>query len=215
MLRRTLDAAVRSSGTFDSFLDFMQAAGYEIKRGKYISFRATGQERFTRAKTVGEGYTEERIRERLAEDKTMVMLPKWINPTTGKILDHSDAKIQSNPAYRHWASLHNLHAMADTHNYLAEHHNLDLADFEQRYADCVARRAAAQAECDKACQKIAVANNSVLDTLKQINEHKSRTAKEISALNIEIVEMERIRANAHAMFGEKLYNKHSRGGAEL
>ena len=44
----------------------MQEAGYEIKTGKYISFRAEGQERFTRSKTIGENYTEERIKERIA-----------------------------------------------------------------------------------------------------------------------------------------------------
>ena len=44
----------------------MQEAGYEIKPGKYISFRAEGQERFTRAKTIGENYTEERLKERIA-----------------------------------------------------------------------------------------------------------------------------------------------------
>ena len=43
----------------------MQEAGYEIKTGKYISFRAEGQERFTRSKTIGENYTEERIKERI------------------------------------------------------------------------------------------------------------------------------------------------------
>ena len=42
------------------------ATGYEIKTGKYISFRAEGQERFTRSKTIGENYTEERIKERIA-----------------------------------------------------------------------------------------------------------------------------------------------------
>ena len=44
----------------------LQEAGYEIKTGKYISFRAEGQERFTRSKTIGENYTEERIKERIA-----------------------------------------------------------------------------------------------------------------------------------------------------
>ena len=31
----------------------LQEMGYEIKQGKYISFRAAGQERFTRTKTLG------------------------------------------------------------------------------------------------------------------------------------------------------------------
>lgn len=53
------------SKDYDEFLKLMQDAGYEIKPGKYISFRAEGQERFTRAKTIGGNYTEERIEERI------------------------------------------------------------------------------------------------------------------------------------------------------
>ena len=49
----------------------MEAQGYEVKQGKFISFRALadglrpGQERFTRCKTLGEDYTEERINQRI------------------------------------------------------------------------------------------------------------------------------------------------------
>ena len=43
----------------------MAAQGYEIKQGKFISFRAPGQERFTRCKTLGENYTEEAITSRI------------------------------------------------------------------------------------------------------------------------------------------------------
>ena len=211
LLRRTIDAAVRSSRTFEGFLSFMQEAGYEIKHGKYISFRATGQERFTRAKTIGDNYTEERIQQRLLEVKQMMFVP-MVKPTTERIIDRGETR--SSAGYDHWASLHNLHAMADTHNYLTQHHDINLADFEQRYADCVAQRDAVQSECDKACQKIAATNKSIIDTLKQINELKSRTAKEISALNTEIVEMDRIQNNAHAMYGETLYSKHARKGVE-
>ena len=46
----------------------MEAAGYEVKRGKFVSFRAPGQERFTRSKTLGEAYTVEAITERIAGD---------------------------------------------------------------------------------------------------------------------------------------------------
>lgn len=44
----------------------MEAEGYEIKREKYISCRATGQERFTRFKTLGVDYTEEAVTVRIA-----------------------------------------------------------------------------------------------------------------------------------------------------
>ena len=43
----------------------MEIADYEVKRGKYISFRAKGKERFTRGKTLGPRYTEEAIRDRI------------------------------------------------------------------------------------------------------------------------------------------------------
>jgi len=210
LLRRTIDAAVRSSNSFNSFMSFMQEAGYEVKHGKHISFRATGQERFTRVKTVGDNYTEERIRERIAEPKEMTVIPKWIKPATEKIIDRSDPKVISSPAYRQWTAKHNLHAMVDTHNYMARRHDLSLDGFERKYAELIARRTDAQAECDKVCQQIAANNKSVIETLKQINDRKSRTAKEIAALNTEIVEMNRIRENLVITHGEDFYRKHSK-----
>ena len=65
-LRQTIDRLVITANDWDEFLKLMQEAGYEIKPGKYISFRAEGQERFTRAKTIGENYSEERLKERIA-----------------------------------------------------------------------------------------------------------------------------------------------------
>lgn len=64
-LKQTIDRCIITAKDYDEFLKLMQEAGYEIKTGKYISFRAEGQERFTRAKTIGDNYTEERIKERI------------------------------------------------------------------------------------------------------------------------------------------------------
>lgn len=64
-LKQTIDRLVITAKDYDDFLRLMQEAGYEIKTGKYISFRAEAQERFTRSKTIGENYTEERIKERI------------------------------------------------------------------------------------------------------------------------------------------------------
>lgn len=65
-LKSAIDDAIRTSETFDDMLYTLEMEGYEIKRGKHISFRAPGQERFTRAKTIGDKYTEDAIRERIA-----------------------------------------------------------------------------------------------------------------------------------------------------
>ena len=64
-LKIAIDRLIPISKDLDDLLRRLEAEGYEIKRGKYISFRAPGQERFTRAKTLGEAYTEEAIAERI------------------------------------------------------------------------------------------------------------------------------------------------------
>ena len=82
-LKQTIDRLVITAKDYDDFLRLMQEAGYEIKTGKYISFRAKGQERFTRSKTIGENYTEERIKERIAgrtpRRSQMQTVPKGIS----------------------------------------------------------------------------------------------------------------------------------------
>ena len=66
-LKAAIDTAIPQAKDFDDFLRLLQEQGYEAKRGKYVSFRAPGQERFTRCKTLGEAYTEEAIIERIKE----------------------------------------------------------------------------------------------------------------------------------------------------
>ncbi len=64
-LKIAIDAAIPQAKDFDGFLRLMETQGYEVKQGKFISFRAPGQGRFTRCKTLGEDYTEERITRRI------------------------------------------------------------------------------------------------------------------------------------------------------
>ena len=64
-LKTAIDTLIPQVKDFDELLRRLQEMGYEIKQGKYISFRAAGQERFTRTKTLGAAYTEEAIKERI------------------------------------------------------------------------------------------------------------------------------------------------------
>ena len=59
-LKTAIDTLIPQVKDFDELLRRLQEMGYEIKQGKYISFRAAGQERFTRTKTLGAAYTEKR-----------------------------------------------------------------------------------------------------------------------------------------------------------
>lgn len=61
---------IKQSQNWYEFLKKMADLGYEIKHGKHISFKHKDKERFTIAKTIGEDYTEERLKERISENAT-------------------------------------------------------------------------------------------------------------------------------------------------
>ena len=69
MIRRDLDITIAKADSFEEFLADMQGHGYEIKKDKmYLAMRPPGMTRWRRMKTLGEDYTEERIRERIREE---------------------------------------------------------------------------------------------------------------------------------------------------
>ena len=55
-MKTAIDRLIPQVSDFEELLKRLETEGYEIKRGKYISCRATGQERFTRLKTLGVDY---------------------------------------------------------------------------------------------------------------------------------------------------------------
>ena len=65
LLMDTIDKNIAIAHSFDEFLGLMQESGYEVKIGKYISFRGRGEERFRRGDTIGEAYSEMGIRKRI------------------------------------------------------------------------------------------------------------------------------------------------------
>ena len=66
-LQFDIDRMIKQSKDWDEFLKKMADLGYEIKYGKHIAFKPKDKARFTRTKTIGEDYTEERLKERIAE----------------------------------------------------------------------------------------------------------------------------------------------------
>ena len=132
---------------FDELLRRLQEMGYEIKQGKYISFRAAGQERFTRTKTLGAAYTEEAIKERikgvyvaktktLREDKKIRLVVDLEN----------SIKAQQSAGYERWAKIHNLKQAAKSMNFLTENKIEYYSDLESKIADIMtAHDAAAKA----------------------------------------------------------------------
>ena len=105
-LKAAIDAAIPQAKDFDDFLRLLQEQGYEVKRGKYVSFRAPGQERFTRCKTLGEAYTEEAITERI-KGRSVERKPKENHKISLRIDLENSIKVQQSAGYEKWAKLHN------------------------------------------------------------------------------------------------------------
>ena len=135
-LKQTIDRCIITAKDYDDFLRLMQKAGYEIKTGKYISFRAEGQERFTRAKTIGDNYTEDRIKERIQgrgnRKRQMQTTRKGIS-----LISDIQERIQliGSKGYEYKAKLTILQEAARTLNYLTENNLLQYADLEKKVED--------------------------------------------------------------------------------
>ena len=141
-LKIAIDAAIPQAKDFDDFLRLMEAQGYEVKQGKFISFRALadglrpGQERFTRCKTLGEDYTEERITQRIkgiAIDRGPRR--RSAGEISLRIALEDSIKAQQSAGYARWAKLHNLKQAANSLNFITEHQIDSYEGLESRLAE--------------------------------------------------------------------------------
>ncbi|MEM1486397.1 relaxase/mobilization nuclease domain-containing protein (plasmid) [Oscillospiraceae bacterium PP1C4] len=135
-LQTAIENSIKYSKTFDNFLEQMKDSGYEIKQGKYIAFRAKGQERFTRAKTLGEAYSEEAIRKRIRENSQQKKRNTIYRPNVLRvnllinIKAHAAAKVR---AYDRWAKVRNLKETANTLNFLTAQNITSWAQLNDRF----------------------------------------------------------------------------------
>ena len=150
-LKLAIDTLIPQSKDFDDFLKRLEASGYEIKRGKYISVRAPGQERFTRTKTLGVDYTEDAIAKRIAGDYTVTApaLPPVLSrparnytrpaPGINLIVDIENCvKAQQEAGFVRWQKIQNLKEAAKTVNFLTENNLLHYPALEAKIAEVAA-----------------------------------------------------------------------------
>ena len=156
-LKITVDTLIPQVASFEELLQRLQAAGYEIKPGKYVSCRAPGQERFTRLKTLGADYTEEAIRERIAGRRAKAAKAPREQRGVSLLIDiENSIKAAQSKGYEQWAKIHNLKQAAKTMNFLTEH------KIEQ-YADLVSRIEEMAAESGQAADALKDAEKRLAD----------------------------------------------------
>ena len=137
-LKKTVDLLIPQVTDFEELLQKLQASGYEIKRGKYVSCRAPGQERFTRLKTLGADYTEEAIRKRIAGIKNHTGKKLTQENGISILIDiENNIKAQQSAGYEYWAKIHNLKQAAKTMNFLTENNIMQYEDLITRIDEMV------------------------------------------------------------------------------
>lgn len=175
-LKQMIDKVIPLAKDFEDFIRLMEQNGYEVKRGKYISFRAEGQERFTRAKTLGEDYTEEAITNRITNK---IKSHRRDDKRIRLIIDiQNNIKAQQSKGYEHWAKLHNLQQASKTINFLTEH---GINSYEELESKAVTARNS----FDKATTKIKSVDNR-LKELAALRKHIS-TYKALKSVHSEYV----------------------------
>ena len=138
-LKIAVDTLIPQVSSFEELLAGLQAAGYEIKPGKYISCRAPGQERFTRLKTLGADYTEEAVRERIEGKRTRAAKAPRQQRGVSLLIDMENSiKAAQSRGYEQWAKIHNLKQAAKTMNFLTEHKIEQYADLTAKIAEVTA-----------------------------------------------------------------------------
>ncbi len=142
-LRKTIsDIMARKPTNFDQFLQMMTDAGYEIKRGEHIAFRAKDQQKFTRLRSLGDGYSEKEIRAAIQGKSVFVPKKQYrsrIDSNKISLLVDIQSKLQAGKGfgYERWAKVFNLKQMAKTIAFLEENkieHYEELVKMSQKVA---------------------------------------------------------------------------------
>ena len=132
-LRAAIDTALaKKPADFPAFLSLMEQAGYEVKQRRgAISFRAPGQERFTRLRsdTLGEGYSEADIRAALSGSRQRPGQPRQ---KINLAIDIQSRLQGKGPGYERWAKVFNLKQMAAALAYLQDNGLTDYEQLEQK-----------------------------------------------------------------------------------
>lgn len=152
-LKISIDEAVKKANSFQDFLLYMEMEGYEIKRGKHISFKAAGQIRSTRSKTIGSYYTEEMICKRI-ENKEFYQGKEQERETKKEskskkskevkrnkinlIVDIAKcAKANESTAYKRAVVKGNINSLGNTMNYLIKNNLKTIEQLEYKINNVV------------------------------------------------------------------------------
>ena len=169
-LQFDIDRMIAQSNDWAEFTQKMTELGYEIKYGKHIAFKQKGKERFTRAKTIGEDYTEERLQERILENANQKTFT--VKKRVGSIIDiANNPKIQQSKGYKYWATKHNLRVASDTVLSMREKGFQSLAQLDNFIKKSADKRQSLQEKIKKLEEKIETLSMS-MEQAHNVNKYR-------------------------------------------
>ena len=131
-LKRAIDECILTAESFDDFLKKMQKKNYEYKfRGKTLSFRAEGQERFTRCirKRLGWYYEPEQIEKRI--DRQLRKRTAKITKENGFFRSNDENAVGLN----RWTALKNMQEASKLLNMLSDYGVGSVEQLEEKISD--------------------------------------------------------------------------------
>lgn len=176
MLRVAIDNALaKKPESLEALFALLQQEGIEVKkRGKSISLKAPGQDRFARLDTLGDEYSEAVLSAVLVGEMAHKPRKKKLlqaEPKTVNLLVDIQAKLQAGKSagYARWAKVFNLKQMAKTMNYLTENGLLEyaaLADKAQAVTERYNLLAGQIKSAEKRMAEIAVLRTQIINYSK-------------------------------------------------
>lgn len=155
---------INQAKDWEDFLKRMEALEYEIKYGKHIAFRHKDKERFTRAKTIGEDYTEEKLKIRI--ENALLNKNNSIKKRVGNVIDISkNEKAKNSKGYEIWARKHNIKAMSES-----------ILDLREQCINSIK-------ELDELIKKSADDRQNLLDKIQKIEKEMDRLSSAMEHVN--------------------------------
>lgn len=153
-IRELIDKNILLAKSYDDFIELMQMEeGCEIKQGTYLSFRLQGQERFTRNRRLGDFYSIDSIKDRIAhkekyreqfaendqnESRTQIFTDEKLSfaGTVKNLIDvDKNEKAQKYTAYRKKLNLINTNSYAGMMKFVQKYHLVYKEDFDKAKAE--------------------------------------------------------------------------------
>lgn len=213
-IRLTVDELIgRGPKSLEELLFFFEQEGYEVKRGKHIALKGKGQQRFIRLDSLGDGYRQEDLREKLEGGDGKSVQPR---KRDFDLLIDIQKKLAEGKGggYVRWSKVFNIKQVTKAVFFLQEHGVRTYEELAER-ADSTSRRFDELSEKIKSCDNRLMEISGMRKAI--INYSKTRDtyiAYRKSGYSKKFYEAHREEITIHKA-AKKAFSEYTKGGKKL